>query len=71
MTRRTRTSGGRDNHSCCSIAMAEETLWSWQSRDDGDRMIADMGGLGITTPLRGGRKIIRMSERKKLLKTKE
>lgn len=33
-------------------------------------MIADMGGLGITTPLRGGRKIIRMSERKKLLKIK-
>ena len=33
-------------------------------------MIADMGGLGITSPLRVGRKIIRMSERKKLLKIK-
>ena len=31
-------------------------------------MIADMGGLGMTPPLRDGRKIIRISERKKLLK---
>ena len=31
-------------------------------------MIADMGGLSLTPPLRGGRKKIRMSERKKLLK---
>lgn len=34
-------------------------------------MITDMGGLGMTPPLRGGRKIIRMSERKKLLKIKK
>ena len=33
-------------------------------------MIVDMGGLGMTPPLRGGRKIIRMSERKKLNKKK-
>ena len=71
MTRRTRTSGGRDNHNYCNIVVAEEASWSWRSRDAGDRMIANMGGLGLTPQLRGGRKILRMSERKKLLKIKE
>ena len=33
-------------------------------------MIVDMSGFGMTTPLKGGRKIIRMSERKILLKIK-
>ena len=58
LRRRTRTSGGRDNHNCYNIAILEETLWSWRSRDEGDWIIADMGGLGMATPLKGGRKII-------------